>query len=283
MGCESMFENIEELVNLFGDGDVAKIILSSYFMSQERNKKLSDAVFQKLQLLKMMYPNINIKINKNSNSPSNYNYIDNIIYLNGIFDESTFFHELTHLFSRLYFNFDIPKEYKDFQNKFLSSKNNLSLLVSFINLCKQEKERILKNTYSLESNDNINNNKPITPLPNNLIELSIISKLEDIVDAITRGKSHDIGLHYEIDDNHTFRKTTKSAGHGCEYFDIPGREFEEIIANYQTINIIDPDNALFNILKTILGSEFINFLDNRCQLMNGCKIILENNNNFHKK
>lgn len=279
-----MFENIEELVNLFGDKEVTKIILSSYFISQERNKKLSDEVFQQLLFLKMMHPDINIIINKDSNKPSNY--LNKTIYLNGAFDESTFFHELTHLFSHLHSNFTIPKEYNDFQNNFLLSENNNSLLVSFINLCRQEKARILKtkeDKNSLGLDNNKNNNQSIKLISNNLIELSIINNLEDIVDAITGGKSHDMGLHYEIDGNHIIQKTTKSAGHGCEYFGIPGRCFEELIANYQTINLIDPNNELFKILKTILGSKFIHFLDNRCQLMNGSKMILENNKNIHKK
>lgn len=283
-GCVNMYKNIEELLNLFNDEEVRKIILSSYFLSQEKNIELSNEVFQRLLFLKLTNPSISIKINKTLASTSNYNYFDNTIYLNGGFDEVTFFHELTHLFSRTCFNFDIPQEYNDFKNNFLSSKNNHSLLFSFIKLCKEEKKKNferLGSRYSLKNSNN-KNNESIASNASFPIELSIISHLEDIVDAIVGGESRDLGLHYEISENYIIQKNATSAGHGCEYFAIPGNEFEEIIANYQSINLIDPNNELFNILKLILGSEFISFLDNRCQIMNGRKIELENNNNIHK-
>ena len=90
--------------------------------------------------------------------------------------------------------------------------------------------------------------------------------------------SHDLGLCYEIDSSHNIQKTIETAGHGCKYYAIPGFELEEIIANYQSINLIDPDNELFNLFKSILGSDFISFLDNRCQQMNSNGKNIENNN-----
>lgn len=279
-----MLEDIEDLLILFDDEEAKKIILSSYFLSQEKNNELSDSVFEKLLFLKIMYPEISIQINRNSSALSNYNYDENTIYLNGTFDEITFFHELTHLFSRQQFNFAIPMEYDNFKKEFLLSKNNHSLLFSFVELCKSKKQEIL-NTSQIDfvQNNNYikNNNEVITCLPN-INEFSVISHLEDIVDALVSGKSHDLGLYYEIDSNHIGQKATRSAGHGCKYYMVPGAEFEEIIANYQAINLIDPQNELFNILKSILGDDFISFLDNRCQQMNSSKITIENNNNIRK-
>ena len=88
---------IEELLQLFENNEVKRIILSSYMLSQTTNKELSNKVFEQLFFLKKTYPEIEIKIDRNSTSPSHY--YDNAIYLNGCFDEVTFFHELAHLLS----------------------------------------------------------------------------------------------------------------------------------------------------------------------------------------
>ena len=279
-----MFENIEELLSLFGDEEVRKIILSSYFLSQEKNKELSDTVFEKLFFLKTIYSEISIKINRKSNSPSNYNHSEKTIYLNGMFDELTFFHELTHLFSRQQFNYAIPVEFDKFKNEFLLSKNNRSLLFSFIELCKLKKQKLFNSSQiDFVHNNYIKNSAEIINCSTDIVtEIIVIRHLEDIIDALMDGKSHDLGLYYEIDSNHIVQKATPRAGHGCEYYAVPGAEFEEIIANYQAINLIAPQNELFNSLKSILGEDFIVFLDNRCQQMNGSKITIENNNNILK-
>lgn len=43
------------------------------------------------------------------------------------------------------------------------------------------------------------------------------------------------------------------------------RETEEIIADYQAINLIDLNNKYFLLLKQILGENFVAFLDSRCR------------------
>ena len=144
MGCDNVFE-INKLLNLFDDEDVKKIILSSYFLSQKKNNELSNVVFEKLYILKVSHSEINVVINKNSNALSYYNYFDHTIYLNGVFNELTFFHELTHLFSREQFNFSVPVEYENLKKHFLLSKNNYSLLFSFVEVCRKKKLEIIKN------------------------------------------------------------------------------------------------------------------------------------------
>lgn len=274
-----MFE-IEELLNLFDNDDVKKIILSSYILSQKKNKQLSDEIFQQLLLLKKTFQNIEIKINTDSTSISKY--MDNIIHLNGDFNELTFFHELTHLLSDMYSIFSIPQEYIEFKNNFLSSQENCSLLVLFLKLCNEEKKKILKNLAlkpQLKNNfENINKIEILKSTEEEFIELSVIMSVEDIVDSITGGKVFDLGLNYSKDDNHIVQKTPRGAGHGCAYFRKTGYEFEEILAEYQAIKLVDPTNSLFNMLKTILGSEFICFLDNKCQVISGKKNDLEMNN-----
>ena len=66
-------------------------------------------------------------------------------------------------------------------------------------------------------------------------------------------------------------KSKKSSGHGCDYFNKTGFEFEEIIADYQAIKLTDPNNEMFMLLKQILGNNFVSFLDKRCGVINGKK------------
>lgn len=276
---------IEELLDLFRDDtEVIKIILSSYLLSQRENKELSDSVFQQLLLLKQIQPNIHIKINYKSSENSNYNPNENIIYLNGYFDETTFFHELTHLFSYCYSKFEIPQEYKDFKKKFHSSQMNHSRIISFLNLCKAEKQKIIKNAVPLELEKNEINQY----LSNNDLQSDndyfIICKIEDIIDSIYGGESYDRGLMYLKDNNSYLQKAPRSAGHGCDYFNKNGYDFEEIIADYQTIKMLAPNNQIFILLKQILGNKFVAFLEDRCEIINGKKVFgLDSNNNIIKK
>ena len=277
-----MLKNIEELIKLFDDQEVRKIILSSYYMSQKTNKELSDTIFEKLFILKQTHPNLNIVIDRASTLPSTYKSEENTIYLNGTFNELVFLHELTHMISYEDSSFVLPTEYKKFKTNILQPKDKGSLLFSFINLCKLKRQEILNNTeISVIQNNNYDkNNSNQTNTPSDAeIQLSVLLELEDIVDALVSGESHDLGLHYEIDDNHIVQKSEKSAGHGREYYANTGNEFEEILANYQSIMLLDPNNELFSMLKNILGHEFVEFLDDRCEQMNSTKIINKSINN----
>ena len=280
-----MFTNIKELIDLFEDEEVKKIIISSYYLSQEKNKELSDAVFEKFFILKKTFPNMDIIIDRNSTTPSNYNYVNNTIYLNGSINELTFFHELTHMISYDNSRFIMPTEYARFKTNFQKSKDRHSLLYNFIELCHQKKAEIINNTFVDIKYDynNTNSSTTITTSSPEEIELLIIHELEDIVDALESGEPHDFGFHYTSDNNHIVQKSVKSAGHGCEYFSDTANEFEEILANYQSIKLLDPDNELFNLLNKILGNDFVSFLDDRCKQINSTKIINNRiNNNINK-
>lgn len=274
--------NIDELLYFFDDDNVKKIILSSYLISQRQNSKLSDIVFQQLLFLKRFHPELCIEIDYEKNKPSNYNPQTNRIELNGIFDETTFLHEVIHMFSYQYSQFVIPQEFYNFRNRFLSAPENESIIISFLNLCESLKEKNLKKSSSIEIQNNINEDLDNTNIENDC-DYFIICKIEDIIDSIYSGKSHTQGLIYIKDNNSYPKKSSKSAGHGCEYFEKTGYEFEEIIANYQAIKMIAPNNQLFLLLKQILGDDFVSFLDERCQLIIGQKPqIVENNNNVNK-
>lgn len=274
---------IEELLDLFqNDTEVTKIILSAYSTSQKANQKLSDRVFMQLLFLKQVQPNLRIKVNYESNEDSNYNPNTNTIYLNGNFDETTFLHELTHFFSYSYFKFGIPEEYKKFKSSFFSTRENNSLVISLLNLLKKEKQKILKTETSLEKINQINLNLINASFSKNN-DYIVICRIEDIIDSIYSGESHDNGLRYIKDNNSYLQKSFKSSGHGCDYFNKNGYDFEEIIANYQTIKIIDPNNRLFILLKQILGDRFVSFLDDRCETINGEKSFkIDLNNNIKK-
>ena len=91
-------------------------------------------------------------------------------------------------------------------------------------------------------------------------------KIEDIIDAIYSGKAIDGGI-MDIKDNNTIVENAPkmAAGHGESYYqNSEVRQFEEIIANYMDIKLTDPNNKLFSTLNTILGQEFVTFLDKRC-------------------
>ena len=152
------------------------------------------------------------------------------------------------------------------------------MIISFLNLCKTKKEKIL-NRELYEINEEIN-----TSSIENDNEYFIISKIEDIIDSLYSGKSHDYGLRSIKDNDSYVEKSEKSSGHGCEYFETTGYEFEEILANYQAIKLISPNNDLFLLLKQILGTSFIEFLEERCKKINGEQVDnLDINNNISKK
>ena len=268
---------IEELLNLFKDEtEVIKIITRAYEISQRENKELSDKVFEQFYFFKTIYPELSIKVNYELDNPSYCDVNTKTINLNGIFDETTFFHELTHLFSYQHSKFNVPKEYKTYKEEFNSIYENDSIIISFLNLCKTKKEKLLNREKELyEINEEINTNDN---------EYFIISKIEDIIDSLYSGKSHDYGLRSIKDNDSYVEKSEKSAGHGCEYFETTGYEFEEILANYQAIKLISPNNDLFLLLKQILGTSFIEFLEKRCKKINGEQVDnLDINNNISKK
>lgn len=278
-----MLNNIEDLLNLFEDKEVRRIILSSYYLSQDNNKELSDIVFEKFFILKKMYPNINIVIDRKSTEPSNYKSIENTIYLNGSFNELVFLHELTHLISYDDSRFILPMEYEKFKSNILQSKERCSLLFSFVDLCKLKRQEILNNIEITNKQNNIIDKNSLNISNNSSdaeIQLSILLELEDIVDALVSGEAHDTGLHYSKNDNHIVQKSEKTGGHGREYFATTGNEFEEILANYQSILLLDPNNKLLDLLKTILGQDFVAFLNDRCEQINSTKII-KNNINYN--
>ena len=268
---------IEELIGLFDNPKVKKLLLESYLLSQKENKVLSDAVFAKLFYLKKANPNINIIIDYNVER-AGYDAIEDIIYLS---DDNipTFFHELTHLLSYEYSKSEVPFEWIDFKKKFLSSPQNISLIYDFITLCDLKRKKIIGNINQVIENLELELIKPFQPFSKNetIIKFDTIGSLGDIIDAIFDGKSYDNGIVYEIDENHIAQKAPKTAGHGCEYFNSTNNNFEEVIANYLAIKLTDPNNELFVMLKNILGNEFVLFLEQRCNEISGIYYTINNN------
>ena len=256
---------IEDLLSLFPNEKTKKMLVYSYYLSQEKDKDLSDSVFKRLLLLKSINPSINIILDS-AKEKSYFSPTENIIYINNLSIE-TFFHELTHMLSYNYLKFQIPNEYYSFKRNFMANQDNLSLIVQFLDLCKRKKAEFFQgfsnesvNNYSIKT---LNKNSNVQQEPQ-CSQLNIIQKIEDIVDSIYDGKSFTQGLVSIKDNNNIASKAQKTAGHGCEYFSNSGFQFEEILANYQTIKLTDPNNELFVLLKNILGAEFIFFLDQRC-------------------
>ena len=275
---------IEDLLSLFPNEKIRELLMYSYYLSQEKNKDLSDSVFEQLLLLKIMNPSINIILDS-AKERSYFSPTENTIYINNLSIE-TFFHELTHLLSYDYLKFQIPNEYYSFKRNFIANPDNTSLIVSFLDLCKRKKflQRFNNESisdYNIKILNKMDNGQPEPQTS----QYDLISMIEDIIDSIYDGQSFSHGLVSIKDNNSIAIKAQKTAGHGCEYFSNSSYQFEEILANYQAIKLTDPNNELFILLKNILGTEFISFLDQRCNEICGQKFINQKfiNNNISKK
>lgn len=275
---------IEDLLSLFPNEKTREMLIYSYNLSQKKNKTLSDSVFERLLLLKEQGPDIDIILDS-SKDKSYYSPTGNIIYINDLSIEA-FFHELTHLLSYNYLRFQVPNEYYSFKINFMKNPDNTNLIVIFLDLCKRKKtelfQKFSKESLNLYDNIALNEINNVHKEPQHS-QLFVIRLIEDIVDSIFDGQSASHGI-VSIRDNETNTiKAQKTAGHGCEYFANSGYQFEEILANYLAIKITDPNNELFDLLKNILGAEFISFLDQRCNEICGQISKTEINNNIYKK
>ncbi len=263
---------IEDLLGLFPDENIKKMLVYSYFLSQESDKDLSDGVFEQLLLLKKQDPNINIILDP-SKEKSYFSPDENTIYINNLSIE-TFFHELTHLLSYNYLSFQVPNEYDSFKRSFMTNKDNTSLIVQFLDLCERKKVELVQSFSDEDVNvydNNLNEMNDAQQEPQSR-QLDLIHMMEDIVDSIYDGQSFTYGLVSIKDNNSNAFKTKKTFGHGCEYFSSSDYQFEEILANYQAIKLIDPNNELFALLKNIIGNDFVSFLDERCCEMCGTSL-----------
>lgn len=245
---------IEELLSLFPNEEIKKLLISSYYLAKEQNNDFANTVFSQLLLLKRLNPHIDI-IFIPTKETSCFDYNEDKIYLNELYIP-TFFHELTHLFSYHFAYFEMPNEFSYFKNKFLTEKDNTSLIIYLLDLCQKRRMQLLKKEINFENNELNSTHSP---------HISIIEDIEDIIDSIYDGKSSTIGLTTIRNNERLSNKSQKSAGHGCQYFSITKYQFEELLADYQTIKLICPNDELFLLLKKILGEEFVAFLDKRCQ------------------
>ncbi len=278
---------IEDLLSLFPNEKTREMLIYSYNLSQKKNKTLSDSVFERLLLLKEQDPDIDIILDTTKDDPSYYDPAGNTIYIHDLSIEA-FFHELTHLLSYNYLRFQVPNEYYSFKINFIKNPDNTNLIVHLLDLCERKKAELSlkflsKETLNLYNDKTLNKMNNVQQKPQHS-QLDLIFLIEDIIDSIFDGQSASHGI-VSIRDNETITiKAQKTAGHGCEYFANSSYQFEEILANYLAIKITDPNNEVFNLLKIILGTKFISFLDQRCNEI--CVQISKteiNNNNIYKK
>ena len=252
---------IENLLSLFADNNIKSLLLKSYDMSQRENKGLSDDVFIQLLYLKKNNPEINIVLDP-SKKGSYYDLLENTIYLTNL-SINAFFHEITHLFSFYFSKFQMPEEFINLKKRFLASQENTSLAIQLLELIKKTKKQITDWYESLkesESESNISNFLKV--------DYETLCLIEDIIDAIFDGKSFEQGLTYLRNNDEIPITSTKTSGHGCQYYTSNNLQFEEVLADYQSIKLTNPNNELFDILKNILGKDFIIFLDLRCKIIN---------------
>ena len=257
-----MFD-IEKLLSLFPNEKIRDLLEYSYYFSQTQNKKMSDNVFEHLLLLKKQKPWIDIIFDPTIEY-SFFGPNENIVYINSL-SMGTMFHEITHLLSCNCSEFQIPSKYYLFEIDFLSNPNNTDSIITFLSLCRVKKTEFFRNIETEGGRDNRTLDEDLDILRNfQANQYTLICMLEDIVDSIYSGQSFSNGIHNVKDNNSFTNNSKKTAGHGCEYFFDISFRFEEILANYQAIKLIDPDNELFILLKNILGPELITLLDQRC-------------------
>lgn len=260
--------NIDYLIGLFSNQKVKDIILKSYKLSQIENKELSDLVFNQLMLLKL-YEKLDIVLTDKDADRDCFVPSKNVIALNEDCSEFVFFHELTHALSYSYHRFFIPKEFARFKRDATENKLNFSFLINDIEMKKYETiftavkddddfKKKLKEIDSLVKLDN----KTATE---GCLKILVMAGIEDIIDALFDGEAFDRGLHHSANmDSIIVKSLHSSSGHGCKYFRDSKYNFEEILANYQAIKLVDPDNMFFAQLKFLLGEEFVSFLDEYC-------------------
>ena len=269
---------LDDLLSLFPNEKTKEMLVYSYYLSQVKDKDLSNSVFEMLLSLKRQDPSIDI-IFDTTKDGSHYNHMENTIYINSLSIE-VFLHELTHLLSYNYLRYQIPQQYYSFREIFLSNEDNQSLIVGLLNMCKRSKDEIL------QKNDNKtiieDNNKNVKKIPYTS-KMNLISCIEDIIDSIYDGHSFSYGIKSIKDNNSIAIKAQIASGHGCDYFSYNGFQFEEILADYLAIKLTDPNNELFVLLKNILGIDFIDFLDQRCYEICGQMPKIETNSNISKK
>lgn len=284
---------LEELLNQFPDKTIQAIISEAYSTSQQQNKLWSDSIFSQFLLLKQIYPNIDIHFDPTKKN-SYFSPSENAIYLT-YNSSGTFFHELTHLLSyndgSLYF--DSP-EYTEFKNNFCISRGkDMIVLLEYIDKAIEAlptTEKIIEPKYNnliQLSHSQQNGNKKFiqnSVYAFSMNKLDVFGKIEDIIDAISDGRSETYGLKYVPDPNKIVTKHKRADGHGCEYFGIKGAQLEEIVADWQAINLIDPHNQAFSLLKNLMGERFVSYLDQRCEHLNGISnnYVMDTNNNIHK-
>lgn len=265
--------------------EVNNIILNAAKMTKNVNY---DGWPDKLLYLIQMYPNINIIYDENLEN-SYYLPREHTIYLNAT-SSTVFLHELTHMFHHLESNYYVPESFEQLIN--ISCKE--PLIADFANSLNEHKRSIIKSKSSAldkkNYNLNLNNYNKINYLfltnmnmDNDMIEINLDELMQDILDALVKGKGFDQGITYIKDNNFLAKKSGKICGHGVDYYKRPNSIYKEILANYATLTLIAPNYEYFAGLKLILGTPLVELLDKEVSKYFPSNIEkVENNNNIKK-
>ncbi len=207
-------------------------------------------------------------------------YLDNIegnavFYRNGeilldknISSYSIFFHELGHAMHYFGNGYEIPKKFESLIASLESDPKTPSRCISVIETL-QIRKRELSKVIQQKILEN-GNMEGITQFPE-YIEFQLITNLEDIIDAFTKGKSHTRGIRYEKDMFTNVEKGPVSSGHGEDYYSNNDNIFLEIIANLTSLKCSGLYDKYIAYLEYCFGEEFVEFLENYYE-----KIITDN-------
>lgn len=252
--------DIDRIIKLYKNcsPEVLELILRAfnYLLQNDREYAIRD--YENLCSMKINNPYFSIEISSTIDRSHFNSYEDKIILKEGEDNFIIFFHELIHAFHYYKNGLSTPNEFSYLMLQITKNNDFQRKSVFVINYISDKKSELMKKIASGENDDNI------------ICELQCYVAVEDIIDALTNGQSHDNGLCVITDINSIKEKSSLGAGHGIEYYADTNMIFPEIIANYSSIRNSEFKDKLFNSLTYCLGEDFMFFLESYYrQLDNG--------------
>ena len=252
---------VQEVLNLYNDcsEDVKKLLMNvlSYLEKIDKDEFLKYC--NNLCQLKRLCPEFTIRIMNQERSC--FVSQDNTVIIDGnsLMNYCTFFHELTHAFHYYSKNFTIPDRFEEIIYNLRVNKRQDE---NFLTILKYIEEKYINEKHSLknEQNEYINNvnddNSEVRAM-----YIQVLQCLEDILDAVYRGKLHDQGIFYEKDMNNYCVNIAEISGHGEEYYSSKNNDYLEMIANYGAIRNSQFSEQMFKIMVLVLGEDLMMLLE----------------------
>lgn len=266
---------IEEVLKLYKDcsSNVVKLMKNALSYLFTVDKESCENLCKLLFDLKIRYPGFRIII---SEKHSCFLVNENKVYLE--IERANFlvlFHELVHVFHYYMTDFTTPNKFGEIVDRIKKSDDFEKNCVDVMKYLEERKKLILEHILlkfrEIKTNDEI--------YDKSILELEAIRKLEDIIDALTSGMSHDKGLCFVKDTNSLAEKSMMGSGHGVQYFNTnDANVYVEIIADYGAIRNSEFREMLIGILRLSFGDELTEFLEENYQKLVGGLVLFDKKN-----